>query len=103
MLLLTGTPLQNNLHELFALLSYLFPDVFTTPQPFDDAFDLKLHKAGRRGGPAGGERAAGVLCRRAGGAPPPRALPLQRRPLSAWCWHVSNSRIVQYLGLRLLA
>ncbi|EFN54637.1 hypothetical protein CHLNCDRAFT_9749, partial [Chlorella variabilis] len=43
-LLLTGTPLQNNLHELYALLSYLYPDVFTTAQPFDDAFNLTLHK-----------------------------------------------------------
>jgi len=27
-LLITGTPLQNNLHELWALLNYLLPDVF---------------------------------------------------------------------------
>jgi len=27
-LLLTGTPLQNNLHELWALLNYLLPDLF---------------------------------------------------------------------------
>jgi SNF2 family DNA or RNA helicase len=27
-LLLTGTPLQNSLHELFALLNYIVPDVF---------------------------------------------------------------------------
>ena len=27
-LLLTGTPLQNNLHELWALLNFLLPDVF---------------------------------------------------------------------------
>ena len=42
--MLTGTPLQNNLHELWALLSYLHPDVFTTSQPFDDAFDLAHNK-----------------------------------------------------------
>lgn len=38
---------QNNLHELYALLSYLFPDVFTSSEPFDSAFDLrsKEHKA----------------------------------------------------------
>jgi hypothetical protein len=42
-LLLTGTPLQNNLHELFALLSYLYPDVFTASAPFDAAFDLRTH------------------------------------------------------------
>ncbi|KAK9784646.1 hypothetical protein WJX73_007480 [Symbiochloris irregularis] len=42
--LLTGTPLQNNLHELYALLSFLHPDIFTTSKPFDDAFNLTLRK-----------------------------------------------------------
>ncbi len=45
MLLLTGTPLQNNLHELYALLNFLYPDVFTDSTPFDNAFDLVHHKA----------------------------------------------------------
>jgi SWI/SNF-related matrix-associated actin-dependent regulator of chromatin subfamily A member 5 len=31
-LLLTGTPLQNNLHELWALLNYLLPDVFASSE-----------------------------------------------------------------------
>ena len=44
MLLLTGTPLQNNLHELYALLNFLYPDVFTDSTPFDNAFDLVHHK-----------------------------------------------------------
>jgi len=39
-LLLTGTPLQNNLHELWALLNLLHPDVFTDSAPFDDAFRI---------------------------------------------------------------
>ena len=29
-LLLTGTPLQNNLHELWSLLNFLLPDVFSS-------------------------------------------------------------------------
>ena len=45
--LLTGTPMQNNLHELYALLSYLHPNVFTNSAPFDDAFDLTNHKVSR--------------------------------------------------------
>ena len=39
-LLLTGTPLQNNLHELWALVNYLYPNVFTESAPFDLGFDL---------------------------------------------------------------
>lgn len=35
-LLITGTPLQNNLHELWALLNFILPDVFGD----SDAFDL---------------------------------------------------------------
>lgn len=38
-LLLTGTPLQNNLHELWALLNYLMPDVFADGDDFDSWFD----------------------------------------------------------------
>jgi SWI/SNF-related matrix-associated actin-dependent regulator of chromatin subfamily A member 5 len=39
-LILTGTPLQNNLVELWSLLYFLYPDVFTTNEPFAAAFDL---------------------------------------------------------------
>lgn len=31
-LLLTGTPIQNNLHELWALLNFLLPDVFDSAE-----------------------------------------------------------------------
>lgn len=46
-LLLTGTPLQNNLQELWALLHWLFPEVFTqdTAENFRQAFDLSRGKA----------------------------------------------------------
>jgi SWI/SNF-related matrix-associated actin-dependent regulator of chromatin subfamily A member 5 len=41
-LILTGTPLQNNLTELWALLHWLYPDVFTeqTSELFRTSFDL---------------------------------------------------------------
>lgn len=39
-LLLTGTPLQNNLHELWALFTQLVPDVFTDPNPFDNIYNM---------------------------------------------------------------
>lgn len=39
-LLLTGTPLQNNLAELVTLLNFLVPDIFTNFKPFEAAFDI---------------------------------------------------------------
>lgn len=39
-LLLTGTPLQNNLHELWALLNFLLPDVFSDSEKFSEFFNL---------------------------------------------------------------
>ncbi|KAG7665760.1 ISW2 [[Candida] subhashii] len=38
-LLITGTPLQNNLHELWALLNFLLPDVFGDSDQFDETFE----------------------------------------------------------------
>ena len=38
-LLLTGTPLQNNLHELWALLNFLLPEVFSSSEDFDSWFN----------------------------------------------------------------
>merc|ERR1719188_2698803 len=52
-LLLTGTPLQNDLEELCALLSYLQPDLFTHHELFSDYYDAKkLHKMGKDGASA---------------------------------------------------
>ncbi len=39
-LLITGTPLQNNLHELWALLNFLLPEVFASAEKFDEWFTL---------------------------------------------------------------
>jgi SWI/SNF-related matrix-associated actin-dependent regulator of chromatin subfamily A member 5 len=38
-LLITGTPLQNNLKELWALLNFLVPDIFSSDEEFTDIFD----------------------------------------------------------------
>ena len=46
-LILTGTPLANDLVELWSLLNFLLPDVFTDSQPFADAFDLTQNKVDR--------------------------------------------------------
>ena len=37
-LLITGTPLQNNMKELWALLNFLLPDVFSNSDDFDNWF-----------------------------------------------------------------
>lgn len=45
-LLLTGTPLANNLRELWALLHWLYPSLFTesSVKRFEEAFDLTMGK-----------------------------------------------------------
>lgn len=40
-LLVTGTPLQNNLHELWALLNFLLPEVFGDAEVFEEYFKLE--------------------------------------------------------------
>ena len=39
-LLLTGTPVQNNLHELWSLLTYILPDYFTDSTVFDQGVNI---------------------------------------------------------------
>ncbi|XP_020589471.1 probable chromatin-remodeling complex ATPase chain isoform X1 [Phalaenopsis equestris] len=39
-LLITGTPLQNNLHELWALLNFLLPEIFSSAETFDQWFQI---------------------------------------------------------------
>ena len=35
-LILSGTPLQNEIHELWSLLNFLLPDVFETNDDFEE-------------------------------------------------------------------
>ena len=49
-ILVTGTPLQNNLHELWALLNFLLPDIFSSSSDFDEWFGM-----GDKGGDENGE------------------------------------------------
>ena len=63
-LLLTGTPLQNSLGELWALLNFVLPKVFDSASSFDDWFAGPLGGAGGPGGGPGGEGEGG-------GGPPP--------------------------------
>ncbi|GBF94412.1 chromatin-remodeling complex ATPase chain [Raphidocelis subcapitata] len=39
-LLITGTPLQNNLHELWALLNFLLPEIFASAEKFEEWFGM---------------------------------------------------------------
>jgi hypothetical protein len=44
-LILTGTPIQNNMHESWALLNFLNPRVFTASKTFDESFNFNAHNA----------------------------------------------------------
>ncbi|CDR39266.1 CYFA0S03e01530g1_1 [Cyberlindnera fabianii] len=45
-LILTGTPLQNNLPELWALLNFVLPKVFNSQKTFDEWFNTPFDSAG---------------------------------------------------------
>lgn len=52
--LLTGTPLQNTVEELFSLLNFLEPERFPSEQTFMTEFgDLKTEEQVRGRGPSG--------------------------------------------------
>lgn len=44
-LILTGTPIQNNMHESWALLNFLNPRVFTASKTFDESFNFNPRNA----------------------------------------------------------
>jgi ATP-dependent helicase STH1/SNF2 len=46
-LLLTGTPLQNNLNELWALLNFLLPKVFNCSDDFQKWFSIPISSTRR--------------------------------------------------------
>ncbi|XP_066393207.1 ATP-dependent DNA helicase DDM1-like isoform X1 [Miscanthus floridulus] len=48
-LLLTGTPLQNNLAELWSLLNFILPDIFSSHQEFESWFDFSGKGNGEKG------------------------------------------------------
>lgn len=45
-LILTGTPLQNNLPELWALLNFVLPKIFNSAKTFDDWFNTPFANTG---------------------------------------------------------
>jgi SNF2 family DNA or RNA helicase len=45
-LLLTGTPLQNNLEELWALLNFLLPNIFNSSEDFSQWFNKPFQSNG---------------------------------------------------------
>ncbi|KAJ2754990.1 ATP-dependent DNA helicase Snf21 [Coemansia pectinata] len=45
-LILTGTPLQNNLPELWALLNFVLPNIFSSAQSFDEWFNAPFANSG---------------------------------------------------------
>ena len=45
-LLLTGTPIQNSLQELWSLLNFLLPHIFNSVQHFEDWFNAPFADRG---------------------------------------------------------
>lgn len=46
--MLTGTPIQCNLHQLWSLLNFLYPDLFASSDEFDDALHIGAQSPRKR-------------------------------------------------------
>lgn len=55
-MLVTGTPLQNNLHELWALLNFLLPELFSSSDDFDEWFGMGTFGGSNNFGKDGAEK-----------------------------------------------
>ncbi|CCG80996.1 putative SNF2 family helicase/ATPase PasG [Taphrina deformans PYCC 5710] len=60
-LLLTGTPLQNNLSELWSLLNFLLPDIFSDLESFQSWFDFSSLNSSQNGNLADEEQQGSVV------------------------------------------
>ncbi|KAH8738710.1 SNF2 family N-terminal domain [Cryptosporidium ryanae] len=58
--LLTGTPLQNSLKELFTLLNFLYPDILQDSEIFEKIFQMKDITKSASGGGNGSNGASGA-------------------------------------------
>ncbi|KAJ9477540.1 Transcription regulatory protein SNF2 [Pseudozyma hubeiensis] len=63
-LLLTGTPLQNNLPELWALLNFVLPRIFNSVKSFDEWFNTPFTNTGSEGGMMLNEEEALLIIKR---------------------------------------
>lgn len=59
-LLLTGTPLQNKLPELWALLNFLLPTIFKSCSTFEQWFNAPFAMTGEKVGVHGGPHGSGA-------------------------------------------
>lgn len=60
-LLLTGTPLQNNLSELWSLLNFLLPDIFSDLDSFQSWFDFSAIESNSNGNLVDEEQQSSVV------------------------------------------
>ena len=86
-LAITGTPMENNLMELWSLLSITAPGLFPSPDRFRDYYARPIETTGRQ--PSGWPSSGGGSSRWSGGAPrnrwPPTCPPSRSRSSRSSC------------------